>query len=110
VRQASRVLFLAVTIAACAEGGQSAASSTARLQTLCETTTNMSASICSCVAKKAGDELSEDARAFLVASMDKQDDRAAELRGKLTLEELTRAGMFFANAPASCARAAAEGK
>jgi hypothetical protein len=80
------------------------------LEELCQSTTNMTAPTCDCVAKKAAEDLSADARAFLVASMEKNDRRAAELRGKLSLEEMTRAGMLFATAPAACARAAAGGQ
>lgn len=70
----------------------------------------MSAAVCDCVGKKAKDELSADALAFLVASMDKKEDVAAELRSKLTLAEMTSAGTFFVKAPAACASSGQEGK
>lgn len=83
-----------------AAGGDASAT---RLTEICQTTTNMSATVCECVGKKANDELSANARAFLVASMDKKEDEMASLRSKLTLEEMTKAGMFFVTAPAACA-------
>jgi len=63
----------------------------------------MSAEVCDCVVRKAGEDLTLRALAFLVASTDNQEAKAEESRGKLSLRELTKAGMFFTTAPAACA-------
>lgn len=102
------VLALVAVVTAC-RGAGSAAASTSRLTEICKTTTNMAAQVCDCVGEKAGKELSADALAFLVATMDKQESTAEELRSKLSLEEITKAGMFFVTAPASCASASTPG-
>ena len=102
-----RCVVAVATVVAC-RGATTGGTSSARLTEICKTTTNMSAQVCDCVGKKADADLSPDALAFLVASMDKQEAKAAELRSKLTLQEVTKAGMFFVSAPASCATSAAE--
>jgi hypothetical protein len=93
----------AIVMIGCAGAADGDASGT-RLAEICQSTTNMSAAVCDCVGKRANDELSPNARAFLVASMDKKEEEAASLRAKLPLEEMTKAGMFFVTAPAACAR------
>jgi hypothetical protein len=90
---------------ACAGAADAGDAASRRLVELCQTTTNMPAAVCDCVGQKAATDLSPEARAFLVASMDKREEEAATLRGKLSLEETMKAGMFFATAPASCASA-----
>lgn len=95
-------LGIAIVAAAACAGKASARADSARLTEICRTTTNMGAEVCDCVGKKASEELTPDALSFLVASMDNQEERAEELRGKLGLAELTKAGMFFVTAPASC--------
>jgi len=91
-------------------GGSEGSADSERLTEICRTTTNMPAGVCDCVGEKASKDLSPDALAFLVASMDKKTEVAESLRGKLTLEEMTKAGMFFATAPASCAAPAKDGE
>ncbi len=78
-----------------------------RLATACHATTNMGETICACVAKKAGADLSPDGLEFLVAMLEKNEARMAELRGRLSLPDAAQAGMFMVNAPAACARGAA---
>ena len=76
--------------------------STRRMSALCQETTNLSQELCDCMAEKAETDLSPNARKFLVATMEKDSERASELRGQLTLDEAAKAGLFFVSAPASC--------
>ncbi|MBK8250099.1 MAG: hypothetical protein IPK85_22305 [Gemmatimonadetes bacterium] len=94
-------------IVACLACGGAApqAANADRLAEICRTTTNMGDGVCACVGDRARSELSEQALAFLVASMDKQEEAAEALKKELTLQEITTAGMFFATAPAACAGA-----
>lgn len=63
---------------------------------------NMPAEVAECIAELADDELSDDARAFLVASMQSDDDEVTELRGELSITELAAAGTFMVSAATRC--------
>jgi hypothetical protein len=89
------------------KGPEGAAALTQRLATACHATSNMGETICACVAKKAGEDLSPDALEFLVASLEKNEARVAELRGGLSMTDATQAGMFMVTAPAHCAQGSA---
>jgi hypothetical protein len=91
-----------VVLAAC--GGNGGSADVTTLTDACTSTTNLPPRVCECVANKAKDELSDDAFAFLVASMNEDEDAAAELRSKLEISEAMTAGMFMVNAPAACAQ------
>ena len=64
--------------------------------------TNMPPGIADCIAELAEEELSEDARSFLVASMQEDDARVAEMRGTLPMSEMASAGMFMVSASTRC--------
>ncbi len=74
-----------------------------RLRELCEKTTTMGPDLCRCVAEQATIELSPDARALLVALLEKRADQAEQLRNRISLEDATKAGTFLIRAPATCA-------
>ncbi len=77
-----------------------------RIVTACRETTNMSAEICDCVGGRATTDLSDQARAFLVATLAKDEAEVEKLRGKLSVPDAMQAGMFMVNAPAACASGA----
>lgn len=68
----------------------------------CTDVTNMPDQVCSCVSDKAAKELSPDTRSFLIAGMRQDRARTDELRARLSLADLTKAGMFMVNAAATC--------
>ena len=70
----------------------------------CLASSNLPRAICECTAKKAKDELSANGFAFLTASLGNEEAKAAELRGKLGLQEAMTAGTFMTRGPAACAR------
>lgn len=98
------LLGIAAAIAGCNKAGADAG----RFTQLCGSTTNMSPEVCRCLGDKAEAELSRQAREFLVATLEKQDDRVTELRGKLSVEETMKAGMFMVNGPRACGGAASD--
>jgi len=65
---------------------------------------NMPPGACACLGRTAGEELSQDEQAFVVAMILKDDAASAELRARMPLDQLTRAAMFMTSAPARCAR------
>ncbi len=69
----------------------------------CVEQTNMGEAVCTCVARKASEELSEEEHAFLLASVREDDEETERLRGELSVQEAMRAGMFLVNAPRECA-------
>jgi len=56
---------------------------------------------CACIVAKAA-ELNDNQQAFLAASVTKDEATAATQRGKMTINELTEAGMFMATSPQAC--------
>lgn len=70
----------------------------------CLNATNNSPSMCSCLAEKADEDLTGDARDFLVASMNEDNDRVLAMRGQLSVEEMSVAGMFLVTASTECAQ------
>lgn len=68
----------------------------------CGSAYNLGGPICDCLAKKADQELTPLGFAFLVASMNHDDEKTAKLRGKLEMSEAMEAGMFMVNSPKHC--------
>jgi hypothetical protein len=58
---------------------------------------------CVCMRERAG-RLKDGQQAFVAAVVVKDRAAQARIRGNLTIDELTEAGMFMTNAPAQCAR------
>jgi hypothetical protein len=70
----------------------------------CLNATNNSPEMCQCMAEQADAELTGDAREFLIASMNDENERVMAMRGELSVEEMSVAGMFLVNASVECAR------
>lgn len=70
----------------------------------CLNATNNSPAMCECMADRAEDGLTGDAREFLIASMNDENERVMSMRGELSVEEMSVAGMFLVNASVECAR------
>jgi len=68
----------------------------------CVSAYNLGGPICECLAKKADKKLTPIGFAFLVASMNHDDEKTAKLRGKLEMSEAMEAGMFMVNSPKHC--------
>ncbi len=69
----------------------------------CLASSNLPPPICECSARKAREELSPEAFAFLVATLRGDDRRTEELRGQLDIAEAMEAGTFMVRVPAECA-------
>jgi hypothetical protein len=67
----------------------------------CAAQLNLPATACACIAAKAA-ELTDNQQAFLAASVTKDETAAAALRGQMTIDELTQAGMFMTTSPQAC--------
>ncbi len=68
----------------------------------CVSSYNLGGPICECLAKKADERLTPRGFAFLVAGMNNEDKKTAELRSKLEMSEALEAGMFMVNTPQEC--------
>ncbi len=68
----------------------------------CGSAYNLGGPICECLAKKADERLTPDGFAFLVATMNNDDEKAGKLRSKLEVNEAMQAGMFMVNTPNEC--------
>jgi hypothetical protein len=69
----------------------------------CDSSTNLGEPICKCLAKKADKRLTPNGFAFLVAGMNKDDEKTAKLRSQLEMSEAAQAGMFMVKTPEECA-------
>lgn len=70
----------------------------------CTTSSNLSTAVCECSAKLAERELTPDGFALLVATLKGNDAAAAQLRGKLPIDQVMKAGTFMTRGPAQCAK------
>ncbi len=70
----------------------------------CITRSNLAQPVCKCSARKAKGELTPDGFALLVASLEGDDATAAQLRGKLPVDQVMKAGTFMARGPSQCAK------
>jgi len=66
----------------------------------CTAGSNLSPAVCECSAKKARGQLTPDGFALLVATLEGNDAAAAQLRGKLPIDQVMKAGTFMARGPA----------
>jgi len=79
-----------------------------RFEAACATATNMPEAVCECMANRADEELSDDAKSMLLATLEGDDDAAAEARGRLGLADAMEAGMFMTQA-GECVLSGGEG-
>jgi len=70
----------------------------------CLSASNMSESMCTCLAEKADADLSENSQQFLIATLNEDQDRVVELRTQMSFEEMSSAGMFMIGGSTECAR------
>jgi hypothetical protein len=70
----------------------------------CTTSSNLSPAVCECSARKAKSELTPDGFALLVAMLEGNDAAATQLRGRLPIDQVMKAGTFMARGPAQCAK------
>lgn len=75
--------------------------------TACTASSNLSQAVCACSARKAKSELTADGFALLVASLEGDDNTAAQLRSKLPIDQTMKAGTFMLRGPSQCAQEAA---
>lgn len=87
-----------------AETGTSSGSIGDEFTTACLNASNQSESMCICLSEKAAEDLSDNSRAFLIASLNEETEDAMELRIRMNMEETAAAAMFMANASTQCAR------
>ncbi len=69
----------------------------------CGSAYNLGGPTCECLAKKADERLTPRGFAFLVATMNHDDEKTAKLRSGLEMSEAMEAGMFMVNTPQHCA-------
>ena len=67
----------------------------------CETSSNLSAAVCTCSAAKARSELTPDGFSLVVATLEGNEPAAAKLRGKLPIDQVMKAGTFMTRGPAA---------
>ena len=91
----------ALALANCGGGG----GGSANVSAACEAETNMSAEICNCIGKQAKQQLSGKGKAFVVASLKKEHEKAQKLTKSMDFDEVAEAGTFLVTASTSCALA-----
>ena len=62
----------------------------------------MPAELAECIAQKADAQLDNDGKAFLIASMQKDEATLSQLRQTMSIDKLAQTGMFMTNASAEC--------
>ena len=68
----------------------------------CLTSYNWPKPLCECAAEKADERLTPNGFSFLVASMNKDEAKTAELANLLSMKEKLEAGMFMINISQEC--------
>jgi len=96
------LLILVFILASNSYGESSEANDINAFVEACGSAYNLGEPICECLAEKADERLTPDGFAFLVASMNDDDQETARLRGKLDMNEALEAGMFMVNTPQEC--------
>lgn len=69
----------------------------------CVNSSNLSREMCTCIAASAEAELSDNSRDFLTASLNENAEEATAIRMRMSIAEVTEAGMFMMNATTDCA-------
>lgn len=70
----------------------------------CLSASNQSMSMCTCLSEKADEDLSDNSREFLIATLNEESEAVMEMRTRMDMEEMATAAMFMANASTQCAR------
>ena len=95
------IVFIQVSIS---YGESNSANELVAFTTACVSSYNMGDDICNCLAGKADERLTPIGFAFLIASMNDDDEKIAELRPQLSMSDSLETGMFMVNTPAECAQ------
>ncbi len=61
----------------------------------CAASSNLAPAVCTCMSRKAETDLKPDERAFVLAALEQDTRRAEQLRSKLGLEGMMKAGTFM---------------
>lgn len=101
--QGGTALILEATVLVTACPGDGGDADTQDSVGACLASSNLAPPICRCSARKASEELSFEAFAFLVATLQGDDRRTEELRGQLETAEAMEAGTVTVQVPADCA-------
>ena len=80
-----------------------------RFEEACASATNMSEEVCECMADRADEELTDDAKTMLLATLEGDDEAAAEARGRLGMADAVEVGMFMTQA-GECVLSRGEGE
>jgi hypothetical protein len=86
------------------ETGDSNGASDDEFVAACLSASNQTESMCTCLSEKAEADLTETSREFLIATLNEQSDEVTELRSRMSMEEMSTAGMFLVTASTQCAR------
>jgi len=106
VAQAATGVTLVASLVLLASCGGGASADAKAIADACSASTNLPPETCECLGDRAVKELTDDERAFVLATLGEETEDVERLRGKLGLEGAMKAGMFMTNA-ATCAREAA---
>lgn len=87
---------------ACGQSGT--ANSVEEFAAACMKSSNMDKTLCQCIAQKAQEKLSPNGMAFVIASLQGDEEKTAALRSRMEMQETVVAGMFMTQAPAECAK------
>lgn len=69
----------------------------------CLQSSNLSRAMCTCLAASAEEQLSDDERAFLIASLNQDAETATQMRLRLDVMEAANVGVFMSNGTRECA-------
>jgi len=70
----------------------------------CLRASNQTESMCTCLSEKAEEDLTANSREFLIATLNEESDEVMEMRSRMSMEEMSTAGMFLVTASTECAR------
>lgn len=70
----------------------------------CLRASNQTESMCTCLSEKAEADLTENSREFLIATLNDESEEVMEMRSRMSMEEMSTAGMFLVTASTQCAR------
>ncbi len=103
---AASILAVAPALAACGGGKEAKDNgpSAEEFAAACNAQLEMPESVCECIGEKAESDLTQEERNFAYASITGDLEATEKLRAELGVDGAMKAGMFFVNAPADCAR------
>ncbi len=88
------IVLVGIAGGACSQEG--------RFAKACKASTVLSSEVCECAARRTEKALSPKSIAFVIATLEKNGDRARELGQNLTLAEAAQAGTFMVSTSAKC--------